>query len=102
MKLNEMREKTVEELQGAIIDWKKDLFNYKLQLSTHKLENTALISKTKKLIAQAKTVINEKQAQCELAVKTATVDTFKVSVKVAFPINQGEQTKCLKRKNKVQ
>ena len=36
MKLNEMREKTVEELQGAIIDWKKDLFNYKLQLSTHK------------------------------------------------------------------
>ena len=58
MKLNEMREKTVEELQSAIIDWKKDLFNYKLQLSTHKLENTALISKTKKLIA--KTVINEK------------------------------------------
>lgn len=48
MKLNEMREKTVEELQSAIIDWKKDLFNYKLQLSTHKLENTALISKTKK------------------------------------------------------
>ena len=54
MKLDEMREKTVEELQSAIVDWKKDLFNYKLQLSTHKLENTALISKTKKLIAQAK------------------------------------------------
>ena len=50
MKLDEMREKTVEELQSAINDWKKDLFNYKLQLSTHKLENTALISKTKKLI----------------------------------------------------
>ena len=63
MKLNEMREKTVEELQGAIIDWKKDLFNYKLQLSTHKLENTALISKTKRLIAQAKTVIKEKEVQ---------------------------------------
>ena len=38
MKLNEMREKTVEELQSAIIDWKKDLFNYKLQLSTHSID----------------------------------------------------------------
>ena len=33
MKLNEMREKSVDELQNAIVDWKKDLFNYKLQLS---------------------------------------------------------------------
>ena len=62
MKLSEMREKTVDELQNQIVDWKKDLFNYRLQLSTHKLENTALISKTKRLIAQAKTVIKEKTA----------------------------------------
>lgn len=61
MKLQEMREKTAEELQNAITDWKKDLFNYKLQLSTSKLENTALISKTKKLIAQAKTVLKQKE-----------------------------------------
>ena len=60
MKISEMREKSIDELQNAIIDWKKDLFNYKLQLSTHKLENTALISKTKRFIAQAKTVIREK------------------------------------------
>ena len=63
MKLNEMREKTVDELKSARVDWKKDLFSYRLQLSTHKLENTALISKTKKLIAQAKTVIKEKEVQ---------------------------------------
>ena len=63
MKLSEMREKTVDELKNAIVDWKKDLFNYRLQLSTHKLENTALISNTKKLIAQAKTVIKEKEVQ---------------------------------------
>lgn len=54
MKLDEMREKTVDELQSAIVDWKKDLFNYKLQLSTHKLENTALISKTKKTYSSSK------------------------------------------------
>jgi large subunit ribosomal protein L29 len=63
MKLSEMREKSVDELQNAIVDWKKDLFNYSMQLSTHKLENTSLISKTKKMIAQAKTVIKEKACE---------------------------------------
>lgn len=57
-----MREKTVDELRTSIVDWKKDLFKYKLQHSTHKLENTSLISKTKTFIAQAKTIIKEKSA----------------------------------------
>ncbi len=70
MKISEMREKTVEELQNAIVDWKKDLFSYKLQLATNKLENTALISKTKRLIAQAKTIITEKASK-EAEVKNA-------------------------------
>lgn len=63
MKLTEMREKSVDELQSAIVDWKKQLFDCKMKLSTHKLENTALVSKTKRLIAQAKTVIKEKEVQ---------------------------------------
>ena len=63
MKLSEMREKSVEELQTAIVDWKKQLLESRLQLSTHKLENTASISKTQKLIAQAKTIITEKGVQ---------------------------------------
>lgn len=57
-----MREKTVEELESAIVDWKKQLLDCKIKLATHKLENTALVSKTKRLIAQAKTVIKEKEA----------------------------------------
>jgi large subunit ribosomal protein L29 len=62
MKISEMREKSADELQEAIVDWKKQLLEARLQLSTHKLENTASISKTKKLIAQAKTIITEKAA----------------------------------------
>lgn len=61
MKLSEMREKSVEELKGSIVNFKKQLFDLRVQKATHKLENTALIQNTKKLIAQAKTVINEKQ-----------------------------------------
>lgn len=61
MKLQEMREKTIDELKTAIVDFKKQLFDLRLQKATHKLENTALISNTKRLIAQAKTVIKEKE-----------------------------------------
>ena len=61
MKLQEMREKSIDELKAAIVDFKKQLFSLRLQKATHKLENTALISTTKRLIAQAKTVIKEKE-----------------------------------------
>ncbi len=61
MKLSEMREKTVEELNQFVEDSKKQLLNFRIQKSMHKLENTAEISKTKRLIAQAKTVIKEKE-----------------------------------------
>ncbi len=60
MKLSEMREKTVDELKDVVVEFKKQLFNLRLQKSTHKLENTALISTTKHSIAQAKTLIKEK------------------------------------------
>ena len=66
MKLTEMREKTVDELQNSIVDWKKQLLEARLQLSQQKLTNTASISKTKKLIAQAKTIITEKTAKAEV------------------------------------
>lgn len=63
MKLSELREKTIDELKSVIVDFKKELFNLRLQKSTHKLENTALISKTRHLIAQAKTVLKEKEVK---------------------------------------
>lgn len=61
MKIQEMREKTVEELKEAVVDFKKQLYELRVQKSLHKLENTAQIGKIKNLIAQAKTVITEKK-----------------------------------------
>ena len=60
-----MREKTVEELKQFVKESKQQLLNFRIQKTMHKLENTAEISKTKRLIAQAKTVITEKEAACE-------------------------------------
>jgi len=63
MKLSEMREKTVDELKQFVVDSKKQLLEARIKKSMHKLENTAEISKTKRLIAQAKTVIKEKEIE---------------------------------------
>lgn len=63
MKLSEMREKSIDELKEAIVGFKKQLFDLRLQKATHKLENTALIVTTKQLIAKAKTVIKEKEVK---------------------------------------
>lgn len=63
MKLSEMREKSIDELKDAIVGFKKQLFDLRLQKATHKLENTALIATTKQLIAKAKTVIKEKEVK---------------------------------------
>ncbi len=60
MKLSEMREKTVDELQNAIVDWKKQLLEFRLKPVTDTKLDTSTVSKTKRLIAQAKTIITEK------------------------------------------
>ena len=67
MKLSEIREKSVEELKAAVIDYKKQLFDIRFKKSTHKYENMADFSratseakKIKKTVARIKTVIEEK------------------------------------------
>lgn len=61
MKTQEMREKTIDELSSFIVDCKKQLFEMRLQKTMNNLEDTSKIAKTRKLVAQAKTVIKEKQ-----------------------------------------
>lgn len=60
MKLQEIREMSVEELGNKVVELKQELFNLRMQKTMHKLENTAKISQVKKSIAQIKTVITEK------------------------------------------
>ena len=61
--LKELREKSVEELNETFLYCKKLLFELRIKKATHKLENTADIKNTKKKIAQAKTVISEKEGK---------------------------------------
>lgn len=63
MKLQEMRDQTIEELEGKIISLRKELFDLRIKKATYKLENTSDISKKRRMIAQIKTVIKQKQLQ---------------------------------------
>jgi ribosomal protein L29 len=91
-KMSELREKTAEDLKNAIVNWKKDLFGYRLSLSVHKLENTAVISKTKRNIAQAKTVLKEKEMGIEVKPKAVK----KPAAKKAAPAKKAVAAKAEK------
>ena len=60
MKLQELKEKSIEELNTLIVDTKKQLLVLRMQKALQKLENTAQIRQLKTVIAQAKTLIKEK------------------------------------------
>ena len=61
MKLSELREQTVEELENKVVSIRKELFDLKIQKATFKLENVSEIRKKRRLIARIKTVMREKQ-----------------------------------------
>lgn len=60
MKLQELKEKSIDELNALIVDTKKQLLDLRMQKPLQKLENTAQIRQLKTVVAQAKTLIKEK------------------------------------------
>ena len=61
MKLNEIREKNVEELQKELVSKKEELFNLRFQHAINQLDNPQKIVETRKTIARLMTVIREKE-----------------------------------------
>lgn len=61
MKANELKSKTVSELNGLLVDLKTELFNLRFQLATGQLDNTSRINVVKKDIARVKTVLRENE-----------------------------------------
>ena len=59
MKPRELRELSEEELREKERDASQELFNLRFQKATGQLGNTAIIPKTKRILARVKTVIRE-------------------------------------------
>lgn len=58
--VEELKNKSAEELQSELVDAKKELFNLRFQNATNQLDNTARIKDVRKNIARIQTVITEK------------------------------------------
>ena len=61
--LEELKNKSVEELNADLDAAKKELFNLRFQNATNQLDNTSRIKEVRRNIARIQTVITEKAAQ---------------------------------------
>ena len=59
MKIQELREFTIDELQQKLEDFREELFNLRFQKSMNRLENTNRIVEVKKSIARINTLVTE-------------------------------------------
>ena len=57
--VNELRGKSVEELNEELVAAKKELFNLRFQNATNQLDNTSRIKVVRKNIARIQTMITE-------------------------------------------
>ncbi|MBN2220926.1 MAG: 50S ribosomal protein L29 [Vallitaleaceae bacterium] len=60
--VEELRNKSVAELQEALVTAKKELFNLRFQNATNQLDNTSRITAVRKDIARIQTVMTEQLA----------------------------------------
>ena len=58
--VEELKNKSVEELNQELVAANKELFNLRFQNATNQLDNTARIKDVRKNIARIQTVITEK------------------------------------------
>ncbi len=58
--LDNLRDKTTDELNVELVSAKKELFNLRFQNATNQLDNTARINAVRKNIARIQTIITQK------------------------------------------
>jgi len=75
MKAEDLRTKSVDELNKIILDLSKEQFNARFQKSQGSLENTAQVRKTRRTIACAKTILNQKRREEAAPVKAKKAKT---------------------------
>lgn len=67
MKVNDIRNMSVDEMDAKVSGLKEELFNLRFQLATGQLDNPMRIREVKKTIARIKTVQREVELKSENA-----------------------------------
>ena len=60
MKVGELKDKTVEQLQRSLKDLKKEAFNLRFQKANGQLENTSRVRVVRRGVARVLTLLNQK------------------------------------------
>ena len=63
MSINDLRELSISELETKVSELKKELIESRFSLATSQIEDTSILKKIKKQIAQANTVLNQKKRE---------------------------------------
>ncbi len=63
MKVAEVRELGVDELERRVAEARRELFNLRFQHATGQLENTGQLQEVRRNIARLLTVLNQKQRE---------------------------------------
>ena len=58
MKIDELKNKTIDQLKTILIDLKKEAFNLRFQKANGQLENTSRVKVVKRSVARVLTLIN--------------------------------------------
>ncbi len=59
MKITELRGKTVDQLNGLLLDLKKEALNLRFQKVSGELQKTSRIKEVRRAVARIKTLLNE-------------------------------------------
>ena len=65
MKANEIKDKTVDELNSKLAELKQELFNLRFQHAVNQLENPKRLQAVKKDIARVKTFIRKQESNVQ-------------------------------------
>ena len=60
MKIDELNNKTIDQLKSILTDLKKESFNLRFQKANGQLENTSRVKVVKRSVARVLTLINNK------------------------------------------
>ncbi|MDP7101322.1 MAG: 50S ribosomal protein L29 [Rhodospirillales bacterium] len=63
MKAEDVRVKTIDELNDQLNDLSKEAFNLRFQAASGQLENTARVREVRRDLARVKTILNEKKRE---------------------------------------
>lgn len=65
MKANELKDKSLDELQDELLGLKKEQFNLRFQKATGQLENSSRVRKVRRDIARVQTVQQQLRAEAK-------------------------------------